>query len=188
MEIRMQKLHELRKITNYAVGFGECRDALGKAGGDTGKAKDILVDCGYVERVKTPSYLYVPDDAPSIWAYILAKVDLYFRLGRDTYRKADYFGMPSAELDNATLDEIESCFRQFADQKGYRKDNPVENVSVEGFYAATNTLHFSVIKQAATFNRDAQTTLDDMLFEHVVTKDTVKLYNKVGMIPSEADV
>lgn len=188
MEIRMQKLHELRKITNYAVGFTECKDALGKAGGDTEKAKDILVDCGYVERVKTPSYLYVPDDAPSMWAYILAKVNLYFRLGRDVYRKADYFGMPSAEWDEEKLNEMESCFHQFADQKGYRKDNPVENVSVEGFYAATRTLHFSVIEQAATFNRDDHTALDDMLFEHVVTKDTVRLYNKVGMIPSGAGV
>jgi len=41
--------------------------------------------------------------------------------------------MPNEEWDEETFLEIEACFRQFLDGKGYKRDNPVRNVTVVGF-------------------------------------------------------
>ena len=48
-----------------------------------------------------------------------------------------------------------------------------------GFYAATETLHFQVIEQAGCMNDDGDGILDNMLFEHVVDKGTIRLFNSV---------
>ena len=179
MENRKEMLQELRKLTNYTASLSECMSALSKAGGDFEKAKDILADSGYIDNGKFRFYVDVPNDAPSKWAYILTKVNRYLKHGPDIYRKSDGLGMPNEEWDEETFQEIESCFRQFLDGKGYKKDNPVRNVTVGGFYAATEALHFQVIEQAGCMMADGNGILDDMLFEHVVDKETIKLFNSV---------
>ena len=93
------------------------------------------------KRTETP----VPADAPAAWAYILAKIDLYLSLGAKKYRKLDALHMPDAAWDEDTLQDILRCFQQFAAGKGYRADKPTEGVTVGGFYAAMQTLHFSLL-------------------------------------------
>jgi hypothetical protein len=51
-------------------------------------------------------------------------------------------------LDPEALQEIESCFEQFLQGKGYQETHPVEGVSVGGFYAALSTLHFERVQQS----------------------------------------
>jgi len=181
MQLKIQKVRELRKCTNNRARLSECLEALNKAEGDFERAKTFLNDLGLIERPKIPFYSFIfsiPKDAPSAWRYILAKANRYLRLGPDTYRKADYFGMPDAECDEETLREIESCFRQFLNYKGYLEANPIENVSISGFYAAMRTLHFEE-EQRASFHSDLGVVLDSMLFEHVVDKRSIRLFNKV---------
>lgn len=57
--------------------------------------------------------------------------------------------MPLVELDAEDLREIQSCFEQFLSGKGYKVTNPVEDISINGFYAAMTTLHFEMQMQAA---------------------------------------
>ena len=178
-ENKKEKLQELRNFTNYTAALSECISALNKASGDFKKAKDILAESGYIDNSKFRFYVDVPNDAPSKWAYILTKVNRYLKHGPDIYRKSDALEMPSEDWDEEICQEIESCFRQFLDGKGYKRDNPVRNVTVVGFYAATEALHFQVIEQAGCMGADGNGILDDMLFEHVVDKETIKLFNSV---------
>ena len=179
-ENQKEKLQELRKLINYKATISECMSAFNKADGNIEKAKDILAESGYIDNGKFRFHIDVPNDSPSKWAYILTKVNHYLKHGPDIYRKGDALGMPNEEWDEETFQEIESCFRQFLDGKGYNRDNPVRNVTVGGFYAATETLHFQVIEQAGSMKADGNGILADMLFEHVVDKRTIKFYNSVS--------
>ncbi len=179
VKIDIQKIHVLREYSNYAARLTQCIEALDSAEGDVEKAKTYLDNCGYLERSKIPFNMNIPEETPAEWPYILGKVSLYLRLGPAIYRKADYFGMPEVGWPAETLDEIESCFRQFLAGKGYLESNPVENVSIKGFYAATRTLHFEVKKQIATLTDDRRFFIDDLLFEHVHDGRTVRFFNKV---------
>lgn len=179
MRIDIQKIHVLREYSNYAARLTQCIEALDNTEGDVEKAKTYLADFGYTGRPKIPFNMNIPEYSPPVWSYILAKVRLYLRLGPDIYRKADYFGMPEAGWPEETLDEIESCFRQLLAGKGYLESNPVENVSIGGFYAATRTLHFEVRRQIATLTDDRRCFIDDLLFEHIHDGRTVRFFNKV---------
>ena len=132
------------------------------------------------KRTETP----VPSDAPDAWVYILAKIDLYFSLGADKYRKLDALHMPDAAWDRDTLQEILNCFQQFAAGKGYRADKPTESISVGGFYAAMTTLHFKLVQQSVTLpkenERDGDLVFEDkMLFKHVMIGQSLSLFNRV---------
>ena len=135
------------------------------------------------KRTETP----VPADAPAAWAYILAKIDLYLSLGAKKYRKLDALHMPDAAWDEDTLQDILRCFQQFAAGKGYRADKPTEGVTVGGFYAAMQTLHFSLAQQSTTqlCNDEGQSKkqpafLDKMLFKHAVSGQSLPLFNAVA--------
>lgn len=179
MRIDIQKIHVLRQYSNYVARLTQCIEALDNAENDVEKAKTYLVNCGYIDSPEIPFNMNIPEEAPAEWPYILEKVRLYLRLGPDIYRKTDYFGIPEVGWSEETLDEIESCFRQFLAGKGYLESNPVENVSIEGFYAATRTLHFEVRRQIATLTDDSRCFIDDLLFEHVHDGRTIRFFNKV---------
>ena len=132
------------------------------------------------KRTETP----VPSDAPGAWVYILAKIDLYFSLGADKYRKLDALQMPDASWDEETQQEILSCFQQFAAGKGYRADNPTESISVGGFYAAMKTLHFTLVQQSVTLPREDEREgqlvfVDEMHFKHAMFRQCLSLFNRV---------
>jgi hypothetical protein len=184
---KIEMIQTLRSFTNNRAGMADCQKALSEAGGDLEKAKLLLDTLGLVNR---PSGLrgvsiQIPDDAPDGWGYIIAKADLYLRLGADTYRKGDALQMPEVSWDEERLEEILSCFRQFVAGKGYRVDNPVENVSISGFSAALRTLHFKKVRQLAVSaeeennQNDKTVFVDQMLYEHVQGNGSLWLFNKV---------
>ena len=124
----------------------------------------------------------MPGDAPAAWVYILAKIDLYFSLGTDKYRKLDALHMPDAYWDEETQQEILSCFQQFSAGKGYRADNPTESISVGGFYAAMKTLHFTLVQQSVTLPREDEREgqlvfVDEMHFKHAMFRQGLSVFN-----------
>lgn len=184
MKTDIEKLYRLRKRTYYNVSIKQCVEALNYAKDDFDQAMHYLEKYGGYSNVEKRSLHMevldrMPDGAPSEWAYILCKALLYLKLGPDVYRKRDYFRMPSVEWDQETLNEIQSCFTQFSNQKGYSESNPVENVSIRGFYAAIRTLHFEVDTQIARSTDDGKYFIDEMLFKHVLSDSTIALFNKV---------
>jgi hypothetical protein len=174
-----EKLHELRIYTHLAASLPDCMEALTQAQGDLDQAKALLVDQGFDRREPRIFNQPVDGNAPKGWSYILTKAGIYLRLGPDRYRKADFFGLPRAEWDDDLLGEIESCFRQFAEGRGYRSDSPVEGVGISGFSAAINTLHFRLVEQRASLADDSQAFIDEMVLEHMMDHRAVTLYNKV---------
>lgn len=178
-----EKLHELRIYTHFAASLPDCMEALTQAHGDLDRAKALLVDQGCAQRKTGIFNRPVDGEVPKGWSYILTKAGLYLRLGPDRYRKADFFGLPRADWDDDLLAEIESCFRQFADGRGYSSDRPVEGVGISGFSAALHTLHFRLVEQRASLTDDSQAFIDEMVLEHVMDHHAVTLYNKVPIDP-----
>ena len=164
--------------------MGGCQRALSEAGGDLEKAKAILDQWGFVQSRPGLRGMatQIPTDAPDGWGYVMAKVDLYLRLGADKYRKSDACQMPDVAWDENILREILCCFEQFIVGKGYRADNPIDNVSIGGFYAALKTLHFNMMAQQATLatqEQDAEIEfLDQIRFKHAMLSQGLCLFNK----------
>lgn len=178
MKTRNEKLQELRRVTENSVSLAECLKALNEAAGDLKKAIELLMDKFYKKRDSMYA-VPIPENAPPLWPYILAKAYLYLKIGPDIYRKNDAFDMPLVEWDTEDLREIQSCFEQFLSGKGYKVTNPVENVSIGGFYAAMTTLHFEM--QMQTAHMDEKYVIDEILFEHIMQKGTIELFNKVPL-------
>jgi hypothetical protein len=179
LNTKTQAIHQLRQLTHNAFGLAQCQQALVQTHGDVHQARALLVN-----DPKKPSVLdHVAADAPPLWAYLITKVVHYQRVGCDIYRKHDAFGMPLVSWDPETLQEIESCFEQFLQGKGYQENHPVEGISIGGFYAALTTLHFEMVEQSAV--QRGEYFIDAILFAHRVEGNTLELFNKV---PCEPDL
>lgn len=174
------KVHALRTYTHLAASLADCMSALRERHGDLEEAKALLGDRGFAKRKGSILRLAVDRNAPAGWSYIVTKAHIYLQLGPERYRKADALSMPSAVWDEDDFAEIESCFRQFTEGRGYNKDNPVEGVGIGGFYAALYTLHFRLAEQRTTLVDDSQAFIDEMVFEHLTNDRTLTLYNKVA--------
>ena len=177
------KVRALRARTHLAASLPTCAAVLDETKGDLQQAKALLMDRGHFGSQRAAFGRVVDPDAPAGWGYILAKADLYLRLGPARYREADAFGMPSADWDDDVLAGIASCFRQFADGKGYRGDNPLIGVGIEAFYGVVTTLHFELVQQSATASSDGRAFIDAMLLEHVVDGRRITLFNAVPRDP-----
>ncbi len=147
-----------------------------------GKATLFLLENGFAENRNPHPKCRVPESMPSISAYIVTKALLFLSMGPEIYRRQDAFRMPDAKWDEETLEEIESCYRQLADGKGFKSEYPIESVSVEGFYAAMSTLHFQVVSHAAFLIDGGEGMIDEMLFEHLVDKRQITLFNKADFL------
>ncbi|MCP4576037.1 MAG: hypothetical protein GY846_07115 [Deltaproteobacteria bacterium] len=177
-----EQLRQLRIYTNYRAGVSVCAKVLSSAGGDMEKAKDIFLEKGFAEEEK-PAYSFPrPKGKSSTWAYIVTKAQMYLKMGTDIYRCWDALGMPDPEWDVEILDEVSSCFAQFTEVRGFSRENPVLNVSVEGFNAAAATLHFEVVLQAACLTDDGEGLVDAIRFKHRMDKSEITLFNKVDFL------
>ncbi len=169
----------MRFCTNYRAGVSDCLKALSDANGDMEAAKEILAEQGLAETEKVVFPFFPPKETPSKWAYLVKKAEIYLKKGPDIYRREDAFGMPDPEWDEDILHEISSCFEQLCDGKGFSREDPVQNVSVEGFYAAMSTLHFEAVRQSAYFVEDSDAILDAIEFRHMVDGREITLFNNV---------
>gem|GEM_PF-2779302 len=169
----------LRKLSHHAVSLSRCKEIWEQADGDMHKAEELIrAETG----AKDPAAGYLPDrppHAPEKWAYLIAKVAMYLKIGPEKYRKADFFDLPDADLSQQTLDDIASCFKQFMQGKGFDRDHPIERIGVSSFYDAMRTLHFTCVRQGLLSGTDDDVFLDEILFEHMVNKSRITLFNKV---------
>ena len=110
--------------------------------------------------------------------YILTKACYYLRLGSEKYREGDAFNLPSESWSKSDLEEIESGCKQILLGKGFRKDQPFENLSIRGCYLLFELFHFKSVNQKAT-KMDNGNMLDKIEFEHVMDGKKVTYYNVV---------
>ena len=136
----------------------------------------------WLPAIYVPGLLYdpaiPPPDLPSNFVYMLSKAERYLILGAEAYRVEDALNMPSADCPEPLLAAIERGMRQICQFQGYTAENPFEDLGESGFYGLLTTLHFEPNEQH-TAQLDASTFLDEVKMEHVYTKETIVLYNKV---------
>ncbi len=179
IKITTSNLQALRKLSNHTVRLARCREIWEQADGDMERVR-AMINAETGAKTKSADSLPIrPPNAPGKWAYIMAKVDMYLKIGPEKYRKADFFGLPDDDLDPQTLDDITSCFQQFMQGNGFDRDHPIEHIGVSSFYAAMRTLHFTCVRQGALSGADDGVFLDAIVFEHMVDKGRIELFNKV---------
>ena len=109
--------------------------------------------------------------------YMVAKANIYLKLGADLYRKKDAFGQPDSASDQRLLDTITLGMQQLVAGRGFLPELPLEDVGIEGFYKLMATLHFFVIGQKAS--REGIGFLDHMEVAHMVDGRNAVLFNRV---------
>jgi hypothetical protein len=110
--------------------------------------------------------------------YIFTKAERYLKIGADNYRNKDFFHQPPENLSRELLEKLEDGCRQFTMERGYSKDNPLENIEIDGFYCLMDLFHFKVIEQGiAVIDEDYY--IDKMVAQHIMSGDKMILYNKV---------
>lgn len=130
------------------------------------------------DQERATFFSQVLDGEPALWGYIQAKATRYIEVGPDVYREGDYYHMPSADWPPELLGKVESGIRQIVTGHGLKKDDPLVDVGIDGFYALMGLLHFEVSKQSAQFN-GASVILDQMQMKHVMHGGEIVLYNLV---------
>ena len=190
MDTKKDQLRQLREYTHQRAGMSVCLNALRQAGGNMAKAKDWLRDNEFAEKEndrirKEAKAIFMhspPEGTPFKWAYMVAKAEIYLKTGPEIYRRQDAFGMPDPEWDEEILEAIDTCFRQMVQCIGFSKERPFEDVGVEGFYAAMDTLHFQVVSQCAMVMEDGEAMMDVMGVKHRLDGGEITLYNRVPFL------
>ncbi len=187
------KLKELRCCTHYTVKLKDCVKALERMEGDVQRAaRYLLKQDAPADRKRLKDRKYRDkhkEDPPPQWAYIRSKAEAYLKSGPKRYRKADALEMPLEEWDAKTFQEIEHCFELFMQNHGWREQFPLKNVSLRGVVRAMETLHFDLMRRRTRkhdrmydrlYDRaenDSMAVMDTLLMEHLVTGESITLYN-----------
>lgn len=174
-KVKLNDIATLRGHTCYTVGIQDCKEALEKNQWNIDDALHWMEERGLIKS--NENFVPLCPDAPAVFTYIRSKAQTYLKTGPDKYRKIDYFKMPLTDWNSKTLDLIQLGFEQIVECRGYEPEAPVEDVGIEGFYRMMETLHFVPSSQEAAFHKDF--ILDEIVFEHRITDQKIKLYNRV---------
>ena len=117
------------------------------------------------------SKLFESNRAP----YIITQANHYLTVGPETYRFKDAFGLPNINWSSSELKQIESGCKQLILGSGFRKEQPINHLSIKGFYLL---FHFKPVKQKAKSLGNGN-MLDEITFEHIMDGSKVTYYNLV---------
>lgn len=118
------------------------------------------------------------DQSPA-FAYLVAKAEIYCKIGRAKYRKGDALRMPAADWSDETLDAVDRGMQQICRGWGRASERPLDGIGIEGFYALVETLHLEVTQQSAIGTEDGS-FLDQMQIRHMLRPDMeLTLFNLV---------
>ena len=120
------------------------------------------------------SKLFESNRAP----YIITKANYYLTVGPETYRAKDAFKLPNANWSISDLKQIESGCKQILGGAGFRKEQPIQHLSIREFYLLFQLFHFKLVKQKATSIGNGK-MLDEIIFEHIMDGSKVTYYNLV---------
>ena len=116
------------------------------------------------------------------YEYIYTKAELYFKIGKERYRKSDARGFPRLEWEQEygkdIYDLLENGCKQILEYKGLTPEAPFDGLGISGFNVLLSLFHFKLLRQSLISNTDVS-FLDKMEMEHMVTKQKMILYNRV---------
>jgi hypothetical protein len=67
------------------------------------------------------------------FVYLRAKARRYVKVGSDTYRRQDFFGLPEAGMDEEDPAALIQGMKQLATVVGAKPDRPFIGISIRGF-------------------------------------------------------
>ena len=111
--------------------------------------------------------------------YIITKAIHYLADGPETYRSKDAFKLPNVNWSTSDLKQIESGCKQILLGAGFRKEQPIQHLSIKGFYLLFHLFHFKLVKQKSTRLGNGN-MLDKIIFEHIMDGSKVIYYNLVA--------
>lgn len=109
------------------------------------------------------------------------KAQRFLRLGPDLYRRGDVFGKPDVALTGCELAIVRLGMEQLARRTGFRRDDPLTGLGGSGIYQVMDTLHHRLHDRITHADDDATGLfhLDEMRFQHVVSRSLVTVFNRV---------
>tara|TARA_B100001287_G_scaffold72260_1_gene59824 strand:+ start:320 stop:748 length:429 start_codon:yes stop_codon:yes gene_type:complete len=114
----------------------------------------------------------------SMFPYIMSKASSYLEEGPSKYRSSDAFNMPLAEWSAKDNELIKTGCTQIMEGIGFMTERPFKKLGVRGFNILFTMLHFRSIKRK-TKRLGLGKMLDEITFQHVVTKEEVTYFNLV---------
>jgi hypothetical protein len=111
--------------------------------------------------------------------YIHEKARLFELLGKDKYRKIDFFNQPDISLSDEEIEIIHLGCQQVKQGKGLTAVQPFENLDVSGFHALMRLFHFKPISRVSkivTVNQ-SRGVLDQITFKHLMDDSEVAYFN-----------
>lgn len=111
--------------------------------------------------------------------YLVAKANLYLKLGHIKYREVDYFSEPS-NIDSENLLLLERGCNQIILGHGLLKEKPLYDLGVIGCSALFELFHFRKISRRSyykCFYNGKKGVIDELTFGHVVDGSEIVYYN-----------
>jgi hypothetical protein len=132
------------------------------------------------------SKLFESNRAP----YIITKARHYLTVGPEKYRSKDAFKLPNVNWSTSELKQIESGCKQILLGAGFRKEQPIQHLSIREFYLLFKLFHFKPVKQKtkvigfplsldSAMKSNKRNMLDEITFEHIMDGSNVTYYNLV---------
>ena len=132
------------------------------------------------------SKLFESNRAP----YIITKANHYLTVGPEKYRSKDAFKLPNVNWSTSEFKQIESGCKQILLGAGFRKEQPIQHLSIREFYLLFKLFHFKPVKQKtkvigfplsldSAMKSSKGNMLDEITFEHIMDGSTVTYYNLV---------
>jgi len=113
-----------------------------------------------------------------MFPYIMSKANAYLSEGVVKYRSSDAFDMPLIDWSAEDNKCIKVGCEQIMDGIGFMTERPFKKLGVRGFNLLFTMLHFRSIKRK-TRRLGLGKMLDEITFQHAVTKEEVTYFNLV---------
>ncbi|MDA9335244.1 hypothetical protein N9Q89_03715 [Flavobacteriaceae bacterium] len=110
--------------------------------------------------------------------YIFTKAFYFLQDNPNLYSQNDAFGLPDETFSSQDLKNITIGCEQILEGKGLRTDFPFEGIGVRGCHKLFELFHFKFVNQRAHSSNKGGFK-DEMTFEHVIDKSTIKCHNLV---------
>lgn len=112
--------------------------------------------------------------------YIYSKAYVFLQMKPELYRKKDFFGEPSEEIDEEGLKLIKLGCQQILKGIGFKAENPFVDIGPFGFYDLMSLFHFDSQSRKTIYSHvhnGKKGALDCITFKHRVNEICVVYYN-----------
>jgi hypothetical protein len=113
-----------------------------------------------------------------MYVYISTKASRLIDLGILKYLEQDAVKMSSKDWNHEVESTIRDGCNQLINGRGINLENPLENLGIQGCYNLFSLLHFEPVIQKTRFSKKRE-IIDEIIFEHKIIREQIKIFNKV---------